>query len=229
MKVSSKYFSKSLTGVSLIAIFVIVFFVSSSFAFKWLKEKRKTKIKMTEKFLKAKHWQLFLLTFGIPMIFQFVMMGTMFAKIGSGNNPDPSFMFSYLKFFPIMMILFMGVFFGWFWSVVIGLQKVIPAGSQMKLKRFKIFFFIPLVYILFFSIFIGGAIGGITVASDAPNPRIIFGMIAIILPLHLLSIFSIFHSLYFVAKAFKTAIKANKTDRCAFAPLLTSGNWPCLS
>ena len=104
-----------------------------------------------------------------------------------------------------MMILFMGVFFGWFWSVVIGLQKVIPAGSQMKLKRFKIFFFIPLVYILFFSIFIGGAIGGITVASDAPNPRLIFGMIAIILPLHLLSIFSIFHSLYFVAKAFKTA------------------------
>ena len=31
------------------------------------------------------------------------------------------------------------------------------------------------------------------------------------------------------AKAFKIAIKARRTDKCAFAPLLTSGNLPCLS
>ena len=29
---------------------------------------------MTDKFLKAKHWQLFVLTFGIPLIFQFFMI-----------------------------------------------------------------------------------------------------------------------------------------------------------
>ena len=172
---------------------------------------------MTEKFLKAKHWQLFLLTFGIPMIFQFVMMGTMFAKIGTGNNPDPSFMFSYMKFFPILMILFMGVFFGWFWSVVIGLQKVIPAEAQMKLKRFKIFFFIPLVYILFLSIFIGGAMSGFADSSNAPNPGLIGGMMAIIFPLHLFSMFCIFHSLYFVAKAFKTAELKRKVSFSDFA------------
>ena len=31
------------------------------------------------------------------------------------------------------------------------------------------------------------------------------------------------------AKAFRIAIKARSTDKCAFAPLLTSGNLPCLS
>ena len=61
---------------------------------------------MTEKFLKAKHWQLFLLTFGIPMILQFVMMGIMFANMGSGNNPDPTLMLNYIYFSPIMMIIF---------------------------------------------------------------------------------------------------------------------------
>ena len=55
---------------------------------------------MTEKFLKAKHWQLFLLTFGIPMLFQIVLMITMFANIGNGNNPDVSLLFDYFMFFP---------------------------------------------------------------------------------------------------------------------------------
>lgn len=172
---------------------------------------------MIEKFLKAKHWQLFLLMFGIPMIFQFVMMGTMFANIGDGNNPTPSFMFSYMKFIPIMMILFMGVFFCWFWSVVIGLQKVIPAEARMKLKRFKIFFFIPLVYILFFSVFIERAMSGFVDSSYVPNPELIGGMMAIIFPLHLFSMFCIFHSIYFVAKAFKTAELKRKVSFSDFA------------
>ncbi len=172
---------------------------------------------MTEKFLKAKHWQLFLLTFGIPMIFQFVMMGTMFAKFVSGNNPDPLFMFSYIKFFPLIMILFIGVFFGWFWSIVIGLQKVIPAEAQMKLKRFKIFFFIPLVYILFLSIYIGVAMSGFPDSFYFTNPGLIGGMMALIFPLHLFSMFCIFHSLYFVAKAFKTAELKRKVSFSDFA------------
>ena len=150
---------------------------------------------MTEKFLKAKHWQLFLLTFGIPMIFQFVMMGAIFAQIGSENNPDPSFMFNYLKFFPIMMILFMGVLFGWFWSVAIGLQSKIPDGVKMKVKKFKLFFFTALIYILFFLGFIMPSMIGV-----ALNP-VIF---VVIVPLHLFSMFCMIFIFYFVAKTFKT-------------------------
>ena len=160
---------------------------------------------MTDRFLKAKHWQLFLMTFGIPMIFQFIMMGTIFATLGNGNPPDPTLIFSYMKFFPLIMILFMGVFFGWFWSVVTGLQKTIPTEFQLKLNRFKIFFFIPLAYILSISIFMGSTISGFADGSTPLNPGLIGGLMAIIFPLHLFSMFCIFHTLYFVAKTFKTA------------------------
>jgi hypothetical protein len=159
---------------------------------------------MTEKFLKAKHWQLFLLTFGIPMIFQFVMMGIMFANVGSGNNPDTSFMFNYMKFFPIMMIIFMGVFFGWFWSVAVGLQNKVPKDVKMKVKKFKIFFFIPMVYMLFITLFMGIQMNGLMTNGTEPSGGLIGGLVAVIVPLHLFSMFCIFYSLYFVAKTFKT-------------------------
>ena len=159
---------------------------------------------MTKRFLKAKHWQLFLLTFGIPMIFQFIMMRILFSKIGSGNNPDPTFMFSYIKFFPIMMIIFMGVFFGWFWSVAVGLQSKVPKEVKMKVKKFKIFFFTPMIYMLFIFLFMGIQINGLITNETEPSIGLIGGLIAIIVPLHLFSIFCTFYSLYFVAKTFKT-------------------------
>ena len=159
---------------------------------------------MTKRFLKAKHWQLFLLTFGIPIIFQFIMMRILFSKIGSGNNPDPTFMFSYIKFFPIIMIIFIGVFFGWFWSVAVGLQSKVPKEVKMKVKKFKIFFFTPMIYMLFIFLFMGIQINGLITNETEPSIGRIGGLIAIIVPLHLFSIFCTFYSLYFVAKTFKT-------------------------
>ncbi len=160
---------------------------------------------MIEKFLKAKHWQLFLFTFGIPTIFQFVMMGTMFANFVRGNDPDPSFIFNDIKFSPIMMIIFMGVFFGWFWSVAIGLQNKVPKDIKMKVKKFKIFFFIPMVYMLFITLFMGILMTGLMTEETEPSGRLIGTLVTVIFPfLHLFSMFCIFYSLYFVAKTFKT-------------------------
>ena len=159
---------------------------------------------MTEKFLKAKHWQLFLLTFGIPMIYQFIMMGSMMSNIRSESNPEPTMISDYMKFFPIIMIFYMGVLFGWFWSVSIGLQRKIPESIKIKTKKFKIFFFIPLVYIFFLSLLIGGIFSGIMQDGTEPSGGTIGGMAVIIVPLHLLSMFGIFYTLYFVAKTFKT-------------------------
>ena len=93
---------------------------------------------MTERFLKAKHWQLFILTFGIPLIFQIVLMSTLFATIVTQTTPDPTIIFSYMNFFPLIMLLFMAILFGWFWSVAIGLQKKVHLDISMKVKKFKI-------------------------------------------------------------------------------------------
>ncbi|WP_111309854.1 hypothetical protein [Confluentibacter sediminis] len=159
---------------------------------------------MIDRFLKAKHWQLFTLMFGIPFLFQIIMIGTMFLNINSETNPDPRDMFNMFKFFPIIMMLYMGIFFGWFWSIAIGLQKKAPKNITMKTRKFKIFFFIPLVYIFCISLFIGGMFGGIMQSGTEPSGGFLGGMVGIILPLHLLSMFGIFYSMYFVAKTFKT-------------------------
>lgn len=163
---------------------------------------------MIDRFLNAKHWQLFLLTFGIPMILQFIVIGTMFANSEANNNPEHEFMYSYMSFFPIIMIIFLGVLFGWFWSVAIGLQRVIPDEIKLKVTRFKIFLLIPIVYILFF---LGFFMASYT--SAVPTP----GIFAIIFLLHLFSIFCIFYSLYFVAKTFKTAELQRKVTFSDFA------------
>jgi hypothetical protein len=158
---------------------------------------------MIDRFLKAKHWQLFSLMFGIPIVFQIIMMVAMFTKFNSETNPDPTEIFNFFKFFPIVMILYLGIFFGWFWSIAIGLQKKVPENVTMKIKRFKIFFFIPLIYILCLSFFIVTMLNGIVQNGTEPGAGFIGLMAGIILPLHLFSVFGIFHSLYFVAKTFK--------------------------
>jgi hypothetical protein len=159
---------------------------------------------MTDRFLKAKHWQLFLLTFGIPMIFQFVMMGSMIANFATQTNPDPTMMFNYMEFFPVIMIVFMAALFGWVWSVAIGLQKKVPENVTMKVKKFKIFFFIPLIYLLIFMTVFSVSMNGFFSSNSGPSFELIGGLFDVIFPLHIFATFCIFYSLYFVAKTFKT-------------------------
>lgn len=159
---------------------------------------------MIERFLRAKHWQLFLLTFGIPIVFQLIMMFSMILNISIDSNPDPAIMFIFMSISPIIMIIFMGVFFGWFWSVAIGLQKKVPENVKMKVKKFKIFFFIPMIYMLFITIFMSTAMKSMMTSGTEPSSGTFGGVFGIILPLHLFSMFCIFYSLYFVAKTYKT-------------------------
>lgn len=154
------------------------------------------------------------------MIFQFVMMGTMFASIGNGTQPDPSAMFNFFKFFPVLMIIFAGTFFGWFWSIAIGLQNKVPANVKMKTGKFKIFFFIPITYMLLIAIGIGTTMSGLpgmVESGDQPDIGLIGSMMGIIIPLHLFSMFCIFYSLYFVAKTVKTVELQRETTFSDFA------------
>ena len=98
-------------------------------------------------FLRLKHWQLFGLLIGIPFIFQIFAMTTVIV------SQDPAKMFTA---FPLIMISFMGVFFGWFYALGVNLNKKLPDTVKMNLTKFKWFLIIPIVYIVFFSIFISG-------------------------------------------------------------------------
>ena len=151
---------------------------------------------MINKILTAKHWQLFLLTFGLPLILQFIMVGIMISHLGTGNIPDPDVMLSYMKLFSGIMILFTSLLFLWYWSVGVGLQKFIPPDLKLKVSRFRIFLLFPLMYIcIFISVFMT------SVNTGGPEPRIFF----LILPMHLFSMFCIFYCIYFVSKTIRTA------------------------
>lgn len=142
------------------------------------------------KLLTLKHWQLFGLLMGLPILIQCITIGSMF----SSNDPTALF-----YFFPIMMILFFGLFFGWFYAIGTNLHKKLPATATMNLNKFKIFLFIPLVYMLFLCLFMVGMFSNISFGGQ-PNPAIF----AVIVPLHLFSMFCIVYCLYFNAKALKT-------------------------
>lgn len=166
---------------------------------------------MVEKFLKAKHWQLFLLTFGIPMIFQMVLMGLMFSNIANAGEPSPEMfdnLFNAVSIISIVSILFMGVLFGWYWSVAVGLDKKIPENLRLNLKRFKLVFFFPLIYLIVITVFVGTMMNGIMNGMMNPENGLnlaFVGVFGIIFLLHICSICCIFYCLYFVAKTIKTA------------------------
>ena len=157
---------------------------------------------MINTFLKAKHWQLFLLMLGIPFLFQIFLITSVFFNMNTES--DPNLFFNYFKFFPFIMILYSGIFFGWFWSIAMGLQHKIPKEIKMKVNRFKIFFFIPLVYILVISLFMGSFFGNSIETMQGTHANDILPLFAIIFPLHLFSMFCMFYMLYFVSKTIKT-------------------------
>lgn len=151
-------------------------------------------------FLRAKHWQLFLLTFGIPFVFQMVSMMMFISSIIRNHNP--AMLFNEFEFFPLIMVLFAGTLLGWQWAVATGLQKMLPAGVTMKVPKFKIFFIIPIVYLSVVMLFMAFVFShNFTNTDFALSFSFSF---LLIFPLHLFCMFCLLYCIYFVAKTFKT-------------------------
>mgnify|MGYP000657497744 CR=1 FL=1 len=159
---------------------------------------------MISKFLTAKHWQLFSLMVGVPFVTQFIMMGTMFLDVFLETSQNEADIFSFYKFFPLIILFYMGMLFGWFWAIAIGLQNMIPESVKMKTNKFKIFFFIPVIYIFCITLLLSGFLNGMFQNVTEPSFEILGALGGIIFPLHILSMFGVFYCLYFVAKTIKT-------------------------
>ena len=87
------------------------------------------------------------------MVFQFITIGSVI------SSNDRTTMF---YFFPIMMILLIGLFFGWFYALGTNLHKKLPQTATMNLTRFKIFLLIPVIYLLLISVFMAGMFSNIS-------------------------------------------------------------------
>ena len=156
---------------------------------------------MINLFLKAKHWQIFFLLFGVPLIFQFYIFFTMSSGLDDNSNLNTENMMNFFGWFPLIMMLFTALIFSWFWSIAIGLKEIFPEGIKMKTTKFKIFFFFPLMYIQYLMTYLAGLFNGL----KADGFELGNWFDAIIFPLHLFSIFCIFYIIYYVAKTIKTA------------------------
>jgi hypothetical protein len=142
--------------------------------------------------------------FGVPFILQFIVMGIIFFNVSKADDPDTTIMINTLTLFPVITIIYSGLFFGWFWSIAIGLQNMVPEGVKMKVNKFKTFFFIPLIYIVLISLIVGFTASGLFVNGNVSGSIVGGVLIMVILVLHLFSMFCIFYSLYFVSKTIKT-------------------------
>lgn len=166
---------------------------------------------MIDKFLNAKHWQIFLLTVGIPFGIQMVFMMSIFKYITQTANPDFELFFKYFKYFPILMLFFLAIFGAWLWSLAVGLQRIIPANIKLNIGRFKLFFFIFAVYLLFFLGFFVTLIDFFfTTFTNSGEPDIqpfasLWPFLPLIIVFHLFSMFCIIYCLIFVARTIKTA------------------------
>ena len=83
--------------------------------------------------LRLKHWQLFLITWGIPI------------GINLFTFSRPALM---VKLFPLMIIVFIIGIFGWIWAISTQLHKKLPMEANLNIKGFKIVFSVPIFYTL---------------------------------------------------------------------------------
>jgi hypothetical protein len=162
---------------------------------------------MIERYLKAKHWQVFLLTFALPfvvhivMTFSFVSQTMPFHPMEPGEVPE--FQSTVFLIFGTITLLYVVFLFGWYWSVAIGLKDSLPKELKLKYQRFKIFFYSPLIYFCLFGLFIY-YFAGLIESNSQPDFSILLPMLLLLFILHFYSIFCIVFIMYFTAKTIRS-------------------------
>lgn len=131
-------------------------------------------------FLRARHWQIFLLLVGVCFLGQMIVVSSMATQMRAPEDFDRT-----ARFFGAVTVVFMLFFLGWFWSMGSFLTSIISEPQRLPLRYFRLSLIYPAIYVTyFFSVFS---------ASRPPS--------ALIVPFHLLAMFCMFYNLYFVSKS----------------------------
>lgn len=169
---------------------------------------------MNQFFLKAKHWQVFIIIFALPLAIQIwmttIMMTEMMQVIKQGpmvlDEEQQSMaiaakMFDKMGYFLVVIVVVTSLFFAWLWALAMGFQNRIPAELAMKQVKFKLACFFSLAYMVAFC--------GIMAYffSDFPAHLTVNAawFFCLIIPFHLLAMFCTLYCFYFTAKAIRLA------------------------
>ena len=158
---------------------------------------------MIQQFLKAKHWQLFLLIFGLPLIYQIILMLSMTTFTNEDQDADISSLMNVLMFYPIVFVIVTAALYAWYWSIAIGLQDQVPMHSKMNTRRFKMFFNIQIALFLIILILMIIVYNGYY-SEVFINKQFFIGAFIVMIPIVLFSLVAVFYMMYFAAKTFKT-------------------------
>jgi hypothetical protein len=153
-------------------------------------------------FLRAKHWQLFVVFIVLPFVIGMAVMINMLTDIVQVDQPDPAAIFSHMKFFPLPFALYVLGKMCWQWAVAIRMQRLAPAGVQFKNTAFKIFFWFTVLFYPLLFVFVFSFITSIS-ATNMPDPSQFIWFIALF-PLSFFNTFCMFYCYYYTAKTFKT-------------------------
>ena len=144
-----------------------------------------------------------MLIFVIPFILQMFFIFTMISNLNESRMNQPEQFFDAISFMPLIMAVYIFGLMGWFYSIAIGLQRKIPEPYKMKINRFKIFFYIPVVYISVFIFAIVMMFGNYSLGLNV-TPNLLGTIFALVVPIHIFSAFCMFYIMYFVSKTIKT-------------------------
>lgn len=148
-------------------------------------------------FLEWKAWQIFLLI----VIFPFATQSLIMKAFINSADVAPGLLVNVM---PLIMLIFIGIYLLWFWSLGTELNKIVPEGIRLKASRFKFGIKFCAIYIVAFQMFF--------IATANGNS---FGVLmSIILILHIVAIYFMFYSIYFISKNL-VAFENHENDKSA--------------
>lgn len=171
----------------------------------------KTSRNMDKRLLKAKHWQIFLLTFGLPIIVPVAVLMLLLFLSPESDDLTSILLTSGIFIYLLSVIVFAISILAWLWAVGTGLQSKIGDELSMRSSVFKTVLLLFVVYIIS-PLALLSAFQGNTQLGDF---LVTWGFFFI--PLHFLMMLCILFCLFFVAKTYKTAILQRKVTFSDFA------------
>jgi hypothetical protein len=135
-------------------------------------------------FLRVKHWQIFLLLFGISSLGNVAII---FSILRTSQSSRILWDSGYL-IFAVLTLLFMFCFLGWLWSMGSFLDSIVQPELRLELKIFRVAVIYPMCYLPVF----------IVLFQSLSVMPLLF---VVIFPLHFLAMSCIFYLLYFVSKS----------------------------
>ncbi len=136
--------------------------------------------------LKFKHWQIFFISWVIPVIVVLSLI----------NNWR--FVLAAFPFLLIYMVIF---YFGWIWAICIKLKAMLPEGIKLNYKKFKTLFLVVVIYCLVLAFYISSKLFGFM--PDLGN-KISLLIVILFIPFHLISMVIIVWSSLFAARTIKS-------------------------